>query len=238
MYSLYIPKYKKEDSEFLIAKVIREYTKTESEINCLLSSPGYLSRTKERIDEFVENMCNLIPCKESFSIGFFNGMNGNNSLGKTTIVEYHNMCFEEKHVNTLKINCKKQLDHRKMIFFIYDSGNYFQQISMFNNSQDDKERHIDRYINNIKVKGMLIGSSNQSNATYFSIPASKGEADLLMFTDSSFAAHIRCLIDQGSNYPDNNFNGCVLSKSIAGCMGGGEEFLKSILKDFLLNNIL
>ena len=84
----------------------------------------------------------------------------------------------------------------------------------------------------------MIGSSNQSHNTYFSYDASKGEADLLMFTDEIFAKHMTTLINLSSNYPNDNFDGCVLSKSIAGCTDYGDDYLNSILKDFLLNNIL
>ena len=92
----------------------------------------------------------------------------------------------------------------------------------------DKTDFIDWYINSIKVKGILIGSSNQSHNTYFSYDASKGEADLLMFTDEIFAKHMTTLINLSSNYPNDNFDGCVLSKSIAGCTDDGEDYLNSI----------
>ena len=238
MYSLYIPKYENEGGEFLITKVIREYTERAPKLNCILSSPGYLSNRINTINLFVDKMCGLVLHRSPLSIGLFNGMNGNNSLGKTTIVEYHNMCFREYGINALTINCKKQKDHRKMMFFIDDPGNYSQEIKMLNNNSGDKTDFIDWYINSIKVKGILIGSSNQSHNTYFSYDASKGEADLLMFTDSIFAKHMINLINLSSNYPNDNFYGCVLSESIAGCIDDGEDYLNSILKDFLLNNIL
>lgn len=238
LYSLYIPKYQNECGEFLITKVIRRYTEIAPDLNCILSSPGYLSNKINTIDLFVDKMCDSVLHRSPLSIGLFNGMNGNNSLVKTTIVEYHNMRFREYGINALTINCKKQKDHRKMMFFIDDPGNYSQEINMLNNNSGDKTDFIDRYINKIKVKGILIGSSNQSHNTYFSYDASKGEADLLMFTDGIFAEHMINRINPDSNYPNDNFYGCVLSESIAGCIGDGGDYLNSILKDFLLNNIL
>lgn len=238
MYSLYIPKYQNERGEFLITKVIREYTERAPKLNCILSSPGYLSNRINTIDLFVDKMCGSVLHRSPLSIGLFNGMNGNNSLGTTTIVEYHNMRFRKYGINALTINCKKQKDHRKMMFFIYDPENYSKEINILNDNSGDKTDFIDRYINKIKVKGILIGSSNQSYNTYFSYDASKGEADLLMFTDSIFAKHMINLINLSSNYPNDNFYGCVLSESIAGCIDDGEDYLNSILKDFLLNNIL
>lgn len=238
MYSLYIPKYQNERGEFLITKVIKEYTERAPKLNCILSSPGYLSNRINTIDLFVDKMCGSVLHRSPLSIGLFNGMNGNNSLGTTTIVEYHNMRFRKYGINALTINCKKQKDHRKMMFFIYDPENYSKEINILNDNSGDKTDFIDRYINKIKVKGILIGSSNQSYNTYFSYDASKGEADLLMFTDSIFAKHMINLINLSSNYPNDNFYGCVLSESIAGCIDDGEDYLNSILKDFLLNNIL
>ena len=238
MYSLYIPKYQNERGEFLITNVIKEYTERAPKLNCILSSPGYLSNRINTIDLFVDKMCGSVLHRSPLSIGLFNGMNGNNSLGTTTIVEYHNMRFRKYGINALTINCKKQKDHRKMMFFIYDPENYSKEINILNDNSGDKTDFIDRYINKIKVKGILIGSSNQSYNTYFSYDASKGEADLLMFTDSIFAKHMINLINLSSNYPNDNFYGCVLSESIAGCIDDGEDYLNSILKDFLLNNIL
>ena len=238
MYSLYIPKYQNERGEFLITKVIKEYTERAPKLNCILSSPGYLSNRINTIDLFVDKMCGSVLHRSPLSIGLFNGMNGNNSLGTTTIVEYHNMRFRKYGINALTINCKKQKDHRKMMFFIYDPENYSKEINILNDNSGDKTDFIDRYINKIKVKGILIGSSNQSYNTYFSYDASKGEADLLMFTDSIFAKHMINLINLSSNYPNDNFYGCVLSESIAGCIDDGEDYLNYILKDFLLNNIL
>ena len=238
MYSLYIPKYQNERGEFLITKVIKEYNERAPKLNCILSSPGYLSNRINTIDLFVDKMCGSVLHRSPLSIGLFNGMNGNNSLGTTTIVEYHNMRFRKYGINALTINCKKQKDHRKMMFFIYDPENYSKEINILNDNSGDKTDFIDRYINKIKVKGILIGSSNQSYNTYFSYDASKGEADLLMFTDSIFAKHMINLINLSSNYPNDNFYGCVLSESIAGCIDDGEDYLNSILKDFLLNNIL
>lgn len=149
MYSLYIPKYENERGEFLITKVIREYTERAPKLNCILSSPGYLSNRINTINLFVDKMCGLVLHRSPLSIGLFNGMNGNNPLGKTTIVEYHNMRFRKYGINALTINCKKQKDHRKMMFFIYDPENYSKEINILNDNSGDKTDFIDWYINSI-----------------------------------------------------------------------------------------
>lgn len=184
MYTIFIPKYQGEKTEYLITKVIERYMKNSS-CNCIISSPGYMGTTSNTIikflDELGKKMSGKNPC-----IGFFNGMNGSRSLGgkllpdsKSTIREEYEWRVKSP-LKSLHICCRPITDHRKMMFFI----NYNGSMPSILNKNNYKN-----FLDKCTVCGVLIGSSNQSLGTYFGgrnfDPAEKGEADVLMYTDDS-----------------------------------------------------
>lgn len=125
LYSLYIPKYKDESTEFLITRIISHYAReTKYNIN-ILSSPGYMSTTDKTIKRFLDELVYSITSLKDARLGFFYGMNGSRKVPKTsqTIREYHiHEISRNPHIQNIPIACKKDNDHRKCCSFLKAKG--------------------------------------------------------------------------------------------------------------------
>lgn len=203
MYTIFIPKYKDDMTEYLITQVIKLYMENDlcghrchydrcnrcnccNCCNCIISSPGFMSNTSKTVNDFVYELGNIMSSKHPY-IGFFNGMNGHHKLATETNLirdEHEKEVAHSTLFRPLHICCKPIKDHRKMMFFI----NYKDCLSRMPDKLDIT--NYENFLSNCTVCGVLIGSSNQSLTTYFGYSkhslADKGEADILMCTGDRY----------------------------------------------------
>ena len=120
-----------------------------------------MSRTQNTIDIF----CNTINLGSN--VYFAKGMNGDGLIHglvpATKIQDYHNQKY-----TSLSTALNPKNDHSKMLFFLDDKS----IIKETDKIEIDKD--------NIVVKAVLVGSSNQSYNTYLVSPTLKGEADIFI----------------------------------------------------------
>lgn len=239
---LYIPKYKGEKQLFKIAKVVNlvfgEICNCKSNEQSVdpfgvILSPGYMSKTQGTISEYLDKFFKVVKKFNNLQqmyVGIFIGMNGclkvkNQSI---TILENHTQAIKSRKINSLNFNFKLNFkDHRKMIFFFKFKSNP----DIFLPSTIAKS-DIDDFLNNISVEYMLIGSSNQSKNTYYSPTAAHGESDVLFFDNSSFIEKIK---SSSLLVRENYLDGCILAQVTSNL--DSSNYLNSILKDFLNNNL-
>ena len=111
-----------------------------------------------------------------------------------------------------------------MFFFMKIENDFNEELTLEN---------YDRFLETIEVRGVMIGSSNQSLQTYYGgsrrIPADKGEADIFMFVD----AKVKDAIIETQDLIRN----IVISKSLVTPGESDTSYLKSILEDFLRNSL-
>lgn len=256
MYTLYIPKYKGEKRPYLVQKVVNtisQYCLNKNSPFGIFMAPGYLSKTENTIQEFTKDfpfssMNNSI--KNSY-LGIFKGMNSwakvtlSNSK-KDTVLNVHSREYTSVGNNWVDLTCKAHKeDHRKMLFVfsLYDPNTTIpSQISKSN---------INSFLKLVDVNFVLIGSSNQSHNTYFAPCCTKGEADILLFTEQRFLdvlyAHaqtndIPINADSKGNTP---LRSCILSSTNEIRSSGGKtfktpqnNFLKDILKEYMENTLI
>ena len=169
-------------------------------------------------------------------IGLLYGMNGNQSLSDSTntIHSEHIIKFGKYKFDAITLSPKATLDHRKMMCFFYEEGAEYSEITLEN---------LEDYLQNVHVGAMLIGSSNQSNTSYFEKNATKGEADIFLI-DASCDKEVQRMLkafedgeqgDQQELFAEDNI---VIAKSFFG-KGDAEtqEFMKGILREVLVNGL-
>lgn len=231
MYTLYIPKYEGDSIAFAITSVIRSFVNILPDECNMLMAPGFMSTGASTIKHFIDELeKDTTGGRKVIYIGLFHGMNGYYNVSSVSpavpIRDYHlNYIGASKHLREITISCKKRRDHRKMIFFCHYPGEVPSKI--------DKD-NFEEYLRLITIDGILMGSSNQSDKTYYggaSGIADKGEADILMFESDAFAALI-----QGGNLPASDAD-IVLSKSIYPKEHDTQEFFKNIFRDYLNENL-
>lgn len=156
LYTFFLKKNKGDKKPFSIAELINLYSKTFSQ-DVVISFPGFMSKSISKIADFKK----LLPLTDS--VYFTVGMNGNTKLNGTnyTIQEEYNKQYSSK-MNFPNF----KTDHSKILFFI-------------------DEKHCDFDNQDIQVKAVLIGSTNQSYESYFKSPAKKGEADIFIVDGES-----------------------------------------------------
>lgn len=260
VYSLYIPKYAKDKSLFLVTRIVHLLAKHHIDLNHpfgILMAPGYLSCSYKTIREFTERFPLDFPVGNSeVYIGIFKGMNSNNGTmgykSGLTIHKVHSGFYKQKNYRFITLCWKNDItDHRKMLFFFTLKNSpiipYIQRSD------------ISKFINNIDVDYVLIGSSNQSMNTYFGNNkgiADKGEADLLLFNDRSF---LNVLADNSKNPESDHYipinistnhthveglenSSCILSSSHNIVSPSGYQFgepdsnyLNNILTEYMYN---
>lgn len=252
LYTLYLPKMKGDNNQFLI-DTIDWYSTLTKGTNDIIVSPGYMSTTEKSILFFLESLGKLLgKGGRDVEIGLLNGMNGswNNSTTKKTILQMHRDTIEmncmrrDFILKNIEICPNKKPDHRKVMVF-------FRKKHMWDFKEKLDRSNITKFLDNIDVNAVLIGSSNQSKTTYFEPVAKKGEADIFMFAvegdnkdEKEIIDFLNTLNAQNDSYKEqfsdsNNkyselFNNCILSRSIYG-KGNKKsgEFLKDILRNLL-----
>ena len=167
IYSIFMRKIQGDANPFPTTIVVQQYINNFVKNNdIVISCPGYMSTTDVTINDFLSNI--NFPNNTYFT----EGMNGNRVLRTTglRIQDEHNKNF------TFNVSgiCPRQRDHAKMIFF-------------FENNDPKTTWDISELLE-LKVKAILLGSSNQSNTTYFNATADKGEADIFLF-DGRYLMH-------------------------------------------------
>lgn len=236
---LYIPKYRGEKQPFQIGKVVNIVFGELCNRSCpfgIIMSPGYMSTTKNTIQEYIDEFFKEVKNSGNFQqlyAAIFIGMNGCVKVKKqsNTILEQHSIELNLRKINPLVFNFKtKNKDHRKMLFFFTFKSVHKKFLPSIVAKTD-----IDSFMDNISVEYLMIGSSNQSKCTYYSRTASHGEADVLFFTNKDFEKRIK---DENLLINDNDYlNGCVLSKVEEHPDFDSSQYLNEILKDFLNNNL-
>lgn len=252
MYTLYIPKYKGDKPPHLVKNVVNaisQYCLEKKSPFGIFMAPGYLSNTEHTIQDFTSDFpfssLNYSPIKNSY-LGIFRGMNSQsiitlNNGQQKTILEVHSAEYQNIGNNWINLSCKAKEDHRKMLFVFSLEDTIPLKIDKTN---------IDAFLKSVNVNFVLIGSSNQSHTTYFA-PSTKGEADILLFTEQSFLDvlydhsqmnDIPINADSEGNTP---LRSCILSSTneIRSCGGKPfktpkNSFLKDILKEYMENTLI
>lgn len=189
--------------EFAIVNILKSMTESVALENnnevMLLISPGYLSTTSASSQELYEN---IFDKKINYRIGMLNGYRStperlkylNKFLGDNNLPDP--IRFSPQDYNRVTGD-----DHRKMIFICAPDrvdtccrcclNNCLYCLNkclccVFSGKKQLEFEDIDRFVDNINICGILIGSSNFSHSTYMGGQygrASKGEADVLMYRD-------------------------------------------------------
>lgn len=183
IYIIYLPKSKGEDKkDRKINLILEKYSKFTNYENSIISSPGYMSRRSSSIGKYLLNLEKILTDskKKNTEIGLLNGMNGHYPLNKlgTTIREEHINLFSKYHFSEIEMNVNKSLDHRKVMCFFTRKTSFTEIITSEN---------LAEFLETVQVNAFMIGSSNQSNTTYFDKIASKGEADIFVFRDTYYS---------------------------------------------------
>lgn len=231
MYTVYIAKYKGDIPDFNITRVISKYMSC-TDYDCgIISSPGYMNVRVGTTDEFYDKLAPAFLQSSStntrhIEVGIFNGMNGSNHMKGTgnTCREQHEKSIQSHQLNLITLKCKRKIDHRKMLFFMELKDNFNEILSLENYEQ---------FLHTVTVRGVMIGSSNQSLKTYYGGSgggsADKGEADIFMFVDDEAKNSI--MEDPALN------ESVVISRSLYVPGDSDTDYLKSILLDFLQNSL-
>ena len=217
IYTLFVQKNHHDPAPFPLTALLHDFlcfTKADGVILC----PGHLSKTaataKAVMDVFLQGtMVNMVG---------FGNIYGKNALA----------CYKAALApgQLLDLECNGFHDHRKMVFLFrhQDPSRSLKKLNLAN--------YLD-FLDSIEMVGVAIGSSNCSYTTYGSLTvggpsANKGEADVLMFEDSSYADRMKKLItDQVSpDYPAFSSQNMVLSESITPV---AKDFLKDMLRQTL-----
>lgn len=260
LYTIYLPK--KKGEEGTVIKWLTYYERLTSYKNNIIMSPGYLSKSKNSINKYLNSFKKQLYPKDSFNIGILNGMNGHYKTtdGNNYVLEYYKHVVDGMNdIEWIPLKNNGLVDHRKvMIFYTSIDGNYRPYIS--NSSQ------IIDFLNHVTVNAVLLGSSNQSFSTYFNNRSKKGEADVFMMAGcgncigelsiSEMLSDVRNTI--GKQYVDSseiiydkdetffnqvasflNDEHCTMSAGFAGYGNKNpEQFLKDVLENVLEDGVL
>ena len=129
MYTVYIPKYKGENPDFNIIKVIKIYMSSTNYDCGILLAPGYMNKNVNTTDMYFTKTEKIfhkskLSKNRNVSVGIFNGVNGTTLInlgkkpGKITCREYHEYSIKSHGLNLIRIKCKKSSYHRKIKFFL------------------------------------------------------------------------------------------------------------------------
>ena len=232
LYIVYLPKKEKEDiKDRKLNKILENYSKSTKYENSIISSPGYMSKTTTTISDYL-NKLSVLVAKKKIYYGIFNGMNGHHNCQGFSILDRHKLEMKKYGFVNISIDAKVTNDHRKVMCFFTFNKKIYKEINFEN---------YNAFLNVINVNAVLIGSSNQSDTSYFKPTADKGEADIFMFSDMWFdnqgnVHYITDIKDISNDF--NEFEDVVITKSWYGkAHTKTNEFLKDILKDLLDTNL-
>lgn len=224
MYTLFISKSKNSHSPSPIFQIMEQFvtnTASNSKIGMIVM-PGFLSTSPSTTQIFTRHFRNL----GISAIGILNGMSSLSSLH----VNVCNFPCPDKILFGNQFSKKTVKDHRKMVFiYEYNCGESICGCCCLIQKQD-----IDKFVKNLNILGVFIGSSNFSKTTYFGDAngrMDKGEADIFMFESDIFA---KKLINNGVDGVNIEEGGYILSESIAGKNHqNSNDFFKEMLKEAL-----
>ena len=192
-YIIFMKKKKGGQAPYAIEEVLNFYKNKFYHDDFIISLPGYMSRTPFSISNFKDRF----PFDKNYY--YTEGMNGkqfvNRSCGSDTIQEAYN--YNHSGFTPFFPFRSEGADHSKMLFFLENCCGNNICVSCL-------DKHP-------RVKALLIGSSNQSERTYFLGPADKGEADLFIIdssmVDEDVEAELKAWYEQLSitnKYDDQN----------------------------------
>ena len=235
MYTVYIPKYQGDKTNYNIIKVLNRYMAATDYNSTILCAPGYMNTSQKTTEEFYDEIERIFrktkqgEKERNVAIGIFNGMNGTNFISGSceSLRELHEEEIAQHNSKLVPLCCKKTKEHQKIMFFM-------ENIRPFEGSITCKTYEC--FLETVIVRAVMIGSSNQSLTTYYGGSAKKiadkGETDVFMFINADKKA--RDSILENANEEHQNI---VVSESIYVPGGVDEAYLKSILKEFLKNSL-
>lgn len=235
MYTVYIPKYQGDKTNYNIIKVLNRYMAATDYNSTILCAPGYMNTSQKTTEEFYDEIeqtfrrTNQGEKERNVAIGIFNGMNGNNFISGSckSLRELHEKEIAQHNFKLVPLCCKKAKEHQKMMFFMENIRTFKDNITC---------ETYECFLKTVIVRAVMIGSSNQSLTTYYGGPAKKnadkGEADVFMFINADKKAKDSILAN--TDKEDQNI---VVSESLYVPGGVDETYLKSILKEFLKNSL-
>lgn len=251
MYTIYIPKTKGEVDPFEIEHVIDDYYTLKPDTRGVICVPGYMSK-KKNIDEYWRRVFKNASPRLYISLTV--GMTGEAVFDKNCNAIKRKYEYLDLGINDSLDRTKK--DHSKMMFFYkvsdeveFERFRIIQSDKTGNNEiidQQTSDKRIEALLDAITVEGLLIGSSNQSYATFFHSKTQKGESDMMLIADNDdFKVKFERELDLRQKYDnriDNpsiltmSLNKCVVAKSINfSSYEESVEYLKKIAKNKLLN---
>ena len=194
---IFINKNKNEstNSGFEVVKVVKKLIEHASCAICgvsLLVSPGYLSTKEYSIKKFISL---FFDGDILYNLSILDGMNGGNSLDNKTIrCKFFDEFLNQNNTNHIMYftpqynGSATNLDHRKMIFVMSNCVCDIQMNGVKDISNQKRIlNHVDSFVDDQKIYGVLLGSSNFSLGTYYGVGrknkrvADKGESDCLLF---------------------------------------------------------
>lgn len=241
MFTLFLPKVKDENlTNRLLNKMLKKYSEWTGHENAIISSPGFLSTGANSTIDFLSSLAGLLTDNKcNTEVGLLNGMNGAyfvRSITGLTNRNNHINNFPSNHFQEISLDANKEIDHRKMMCFFTRKEPFPKEPF----PKEIKKANLDNFLNTISVNAILLGSSNQSNKTYFNLIADKGEADIFLFRETYWSPKNKHEESLPALTPDSysnffaEFENSVLLKSVYGKGDSDpESFLKDILKDVL-----
>lgn len=238
LYIAYLPKYKGEEKEQRkVNNILKWYAELTREKYSIVAAPGYLSKTSYTIGIYLHELSRLLTDNYNRKIGLLNGMNGHYKItsSQNTIIEEHNAQLSNHSFKQIQLNAKKEYDHRKMMCFFCEKGVGHSEITL---------KNLDDFFKNVHVGAVLIGSSNQSNTTYFQDCATKGETDIFLI-DASDDQDVQIALTAFEQGKRSEWSGLlegnediVITKSFHGRGHYHTQgFLKDILRELLINGL-
>ena len=158
-----------------ILDLINRYAASYGKNDFVVSIPGYMGLNVSTLTLFHQNFPKNTTGGSKQNEGFFfKGMNGLGIVsGTITRQDFLNSLY-----GSYRSSIVPRTDHSKVaIFFDIEKRELI------------KDKNIDGFIKEAKVKAILLGSSNQSKSTYIDSPAAKGEADVFMIDSTVFSTN-------------------------------------------------
>ena len=229
MYTLFIQKKEKDQTPYPLTEYLHQFL-VQTKANAVFVSPGHLSMKVPAIEELLKNMLDGTSI-EKFAIG--------NKYISSSLPYYENYLKARNVYWAVDRNGRG--DHRKMVFILkYHTAVPELTKHDLQKLGADLSDALDRFLSDIEVLGVAIGSSNFSLNSYGVMnpggkAADKGEADILMFgcppeeNGEKFAAYVKGKIAQSMDSPYNPGRQpeAVLSQSISSVPN---DFLKEMFK--------
>lgn len=220
----------------------------------IFSVPGHMSRD-EKVSDYIQRFNELISTysdKEQY-IAFGNGYNATtkNKYAKEIDGNGHYLLRNYK----VDLPAVKRNNHAKMLFYFMWKDEEKRKKYEVGDETLSREK-LNEFLGAVSVRAIIIGSSNQSHATYFNETADKGEADVLLLPSSSepkeeikdegaFIKDIKLEHgnnDLGQRFVDTHrdfFDHNIISKSlflVKGC-DTEEEYFKEIFRSCLTGEL-